>query len=224
MSFSGKNLKKTKVCMYLLVGCPDEKNCSFAHNKDELNFRMCEHGDECRRSNCWFYHPSDELPSKEELFEEAKKEVRFVEKKKETFIINLDDDEEKDEEEKDEEKDEEDEEKDEKESNEDPDKMDVEKDGWNKIVEEMKKDDEPAKKEVVAPPVEKESFPIFQFPVINQPVFPVSSIVFPPIQVQPIPQRQMRVTFEATMNQNEMAEILNFLKFRNMNPSIVSMF
>ena len=77
-SFSNDSLIKTKMCLYYKVTCTN-KMCTFAHSKDELTYPMCRFGAGCRKHGCYFYHPGQELPSKDDLFFHATKNIKFVE-------------------------------------------------------------------------------------------------------------------------------------------------
>jgi len=72
------DLIKTKMCLYYKAGCTN-KSCTFAHSKDELNHPMCRFGITCRKNNCYFYHPGQVLPSKDDLFFRATNGIKFVE-------------------------------------------------------------------------------------------------------------------------------------------------
>lgn len=72
------DLIKTKMCLYYKAGCTN-KNCSFAHSKEELNPPMCRFGMSCRKNDCYFYHPGQSIPSKNDLFFRATNGIKFVE-------------------------------------------------------------------------------------------------------------------------------------------------
>ncbi|MDD4931406.1 MAG: hypothetical protein PHG66_04675 [Candidatus Colwellbacteria bacterium] len=72
------DLIKTKMCLYYQAGCSNKK-CTFAHSKEELNPPMCRFGITCRKSDCYFYHPGQVLPSKDDLFFRATNGIKFIE-------------------------------------------------------------------------------------------------------------------------------------------------
>lgn len=85
-------MKKTRLCKYFKVGCTN-KNCKFAHSKEELKPPMCFEGTNCCRRVCFYYHDGDTMPSQEDLYEYALQRDDFI--KYEPFIVSI---EEKDEE------------------------------------------------------------------------------------------------------------------------------
>ena len=197
-----KDLSKTKLCMYFKVGCPNIDTCTFAHVKEELKPTMCRFAKTCRKPDCWFFHPGDNLPSTEDLLVQAMKGMKFIEKKepkiekkpvwktpkmtqRTELIISIEED-------------------DEYIEIDDVVSQKVEKveiespkitsqtyvpSNWNELVETMKVDDKPLTS----------------------------------IQSQPIVERKMRVQFEAEMTTEEMMEIMTYLRTRKMNPTIVSL-
>ena len=52
---------KTSICKYAYVGCKQQKNCWYAHNKDELRQRVCLIGNNCKDSNCCYIHPNQNI-------------------------------------------------------------------------------------------------------------------------------------------------------------------
>lgn len=47
---------KTAICKYAFIGCKQQHNCWYAHNKDELRQRYCINNN-CTNTNCIYLHP-----------------------------------------------------------------------------------------------------------------------------------------------------------------------
>ena len=89
---------RTRVCNYYKIGCT-KKDCTFAHNENEILPKMCRFGNECFNENCIGYHNGDVIPNGSELFRLATEGLKFVElkqnkskiqnKSEEKFIIEI---------------------------------------------------------------------------------------------------------------------------------------
>lgn len=57
---------KTGICKYAHIGCKHQDKCWYAHNKDELRYRICVNGLNClNRLNCPYVHPNQEIDKNE---------------------------------------------------------------------------------------------------------------------------------------------------------------
>ena len=56
---------KTSVCKYAYVGCKQQKNCWYAHNKNELRQRYCVNSNKCCDQTCCYLHPNQSIDKDE---------------------------------------------------------------------------------------------------------------------------------------------------------------